>query len=217
MNLLRILPEMFDNKLFGAMLKKPEIGDKFPHVWARVICAVSKCTQGGMIIMSNAVIFDLKTLAKDAGATPDETTAVLEEMAQEGMILTNIGCALAVPAPEPKKKKGEPDQRTCDVAREVIGYLNEKIGSHYRPDIEKNRRLVAARLNEGRTIEDFKTVIDIKCDEWANNQTMSKYLRPETLFSSKFESYLNQRNAGVTARLDTQTARDVFKSFLQEA
>ena len=39
----------------------------------------------------------------------------------------------------------------------------------------------------------FKTVIDIKTKEWLHDATMSKYLRPETLFGTKFESYLNER------------------------
>jgi len=34
-------------------------------------------------------------------------------------------------------------------------------------------------------------VIDTKVQEWANTD-MSKYLRPPTLFSPKFEAYLNQ-------------------------
>ena len=40
------------------------------------------------------------------------------------------------------------------------------------------------------TLEDFKTVIDKKYDEWYGTN-MQQYLRPETLFGTKFESYLN--------------------------
>ena len=40
-------------------------------------------------------------------------------------------------------------------------------------------------------IDDFKTVIDKKADDWIGTD-MEKYLRPETLFGTKFESYLNQ-------------------------
>ena len=39
-------------------------------------------------------------------------------------------------------------------------------------------------------MEDFKRVIDLKCDDWSGSQ-MEMYLRPETLFGSKFDSYLN--------------------------
>lgn len=37
-------------------------------------------------------------------------------------------------------------------------------------------------------------MIDIKTAEWLHNPKMNKYLRPETLFGTKFESYLNQKS-----------------------
>ena len=51
---------------------------------------------------------------------------------------------------------------------------------------------INARLNNGFSLEDFKKVIDTKTNEWKNDKTMCKYLRPETLFVTKFESYLNE-------------------------
>lgn len=75
----------------------------------------------------------------------------------------------------------------------VVEYLNEKVGSSYKPTTKKTRDLITARMNEGFVYEDFKKVIDIKTEEWLNNKDMAKYLRPETLFSNHFESYLNQK------------------------
>ena len=48
-------------------------------------------------------------------------------------------------------------------------------------------------MNEKYTVEDFYSVIDKKTAEWLNTE-QEKYLRPETLFGTKFESYLNQKN-----------------------
>ena len=76
---------------------------------------------------------------------------------------------------------------------EIIDYLNLKTKQHYKATTPKTRTLIKARLNEKFTIEDFKKVIDIKTEEWLNND-MAKYLRPETLFGTKFESYLNQKS-----------------------
>lgn len=76
---------------------------------------------------------------------------------------------------------------------EIIKYLNEKTNSNYRHTTKKTKDLIKARWNEGFTLEDFKTVIDKKTAEWLNDPKMSKYLRPETLFGTKFESYLNQK------------------------
>lgn len=75
---------------------------------------------------------------------------------------------------------------------EIVDYLNSKIGTHYRPTSRKTQSLIKARMNEGFTVDDFKKVIDNKSTEWGKDSKMSKYLRPETLFGTKFESYLNQ-------------------------
>lgn len=77
----------------------------------------------------------------------------------------------------------------------VIAYLNEKAGTAYRSKTKKTRDLIKARFHEGFTVEDFKTVIDKKCAEWLGTE-YEKYLRPETLFGTKFEGYLNAKNRG---------------------
>ena len=75
----------------------------------------------------------------------------------------------------------------------VIDFLNEKTGQHYKSSTPKTRNLINARVNEGFILEDFKKVIKKKTDEWKNTK-MEMYLRPETLFGTKFESYLNQKS-----------------------
>ena len=89
----------------------------------------------------------------------------------------------------------------------IIDYLNEKTNSNYKSTTKKNKSLIDARVNEGFTLKDFKKVIDIKTKEWINNTKMSKFLRPETLFSNKFESYLNQKEVqyGINKQQDTTT------------
>lgn len=77
--------------------------------------------------------------------------------------------------------------------KDIVEYLNEKTGSRYRWQSKDTQKHIKARLKEGYTIDDFKKVIDIKCSQWLNDSKMSDYLRPSTLFGSKFESYLNQR------------------------
>ncbi|EZP77589.1 primosome, DnaD subunit [Parageobacillus genomosp. 1] len=77
--------------------------------------------------------------------------------------------------------------------REIVDYLNKKAGTSYRHTSKKTQQLIRARWNEGFRLDDFKTVIDKKVAEWLNDPKMNKYLRPETLFGTKFESYLNQK------------------------
>ena len=74
---------------------------------------------------------------------------------------------------------------------EILDHLNMRIGSHYKSTTKKTRDLIKARLKEKFTVEDFKVVIDKMCVEWMNTNYQI-YLRPETLFGTKFESYLNR-------------------------
>ena len=74
----------------------------------------------------------------------------------------------------------------------VIEYLNSKTGKTYKHTTKKTQDFIKARINENFKEEDFIKVIDIKTKEWGNDKVMSKYLRPETLFGTKFEGYLNQ-------------------------
>lgn len=94
---------------------------------------------------------------------------------------------------EPKLAKSLVAQDQMEIARTIIAYLNQELGTKYRgsaPDILK----IKARLNEGFTLMDFKLVIDKKVAEWKGT-SMAAYLRPETLFGSKFEGYLNAEQA----------------------
>ena len=77
------------------------------------------------------------------------------------------------------------------VAEDIVTFLNSVTGSSYRSTTDKTRKLIAARLAEGFTIDDFKAVITKKAKEWQGTD-MAQYLRPETLFGTKFEGYLNQ-------------------------
>lgn len=73
-----------------------------------------------------------------------------------------------------------------------VVYLNQVANKRYK-FVDKTKRLLLARFKEGYTLEDFKQVIDIKTAEWKDSPEFSKYLRPETLFGSKFDGYLNQK------------------------
>lgn len=95
----------------------------------------------------------------------------------------------------------EPKQKSQKIPYEkIVDYLNRKTNSHYRPTSKATRRLIKARYNEGFTDIDFKTVIDKKCAEWLQDGNMVQYLRPETLFGTKFEAYLNQPETGPIPR-----------------
>lgn len=77
--------------------------------------------------------------------------------------------------------------------QEVVEYLNQKTGKNFKHTSKVTQRHIRARLAEGFTVSDFKQVIDKKCSDWLRDQKMKEYLRPETLFGTKFESYLNSK------------------------
>lgn len=77
----------------------------------------------------------------------------------------------------------------------IVGYLNEKAGTKYRHTTAKTKSVIHARLAEGFKLDDFKAVIDKKCADWIGTD-YEKYLRPETLFGTKFEGYLNAKAKG---------------------
>ena len=80
-----------------------------------------------------------------------------------------------------------------------IVYLNQVANKRYK-FVDKTKKFLLARFNEGYTLEDFKQVIDIKTAEWKDSPEFSKYLRPETLFGSKFDGYLNQKPKTIKGR-----------------
>ena len=96
------------------------------------------------------------------------------------------------------------NDKNKEIYNRVITRLNEKANKNYKSDTKRTMNYIEARLQEGFTEEDFYKVIDTKCNEWLNNDTMNQYLRPETLFGSKFEKYLNQNINGYIST-DTYT------------
>lgn len=82
----------------------------------------------------------------------------------------------------------------AEFTKQVIEYLNSKTNSHFKHSVKATKQKINARLNEGYTLDDFIVVIDKKTKEWLGTD-FEKYLRPETLFGSKFEGYLNQKMA----------------------
>lgn len=139
-----------------------------------------------------------------------------------------------VTKPEPKEKgerrkeKGEINNKTImspPTSRggltypygAVVDYLNSKAGTRYKHSSEDTRKHIRARVNDGYTLDDFKAVIDRKVEEWKGTE-WQKFLRPSTLFGSKFEGYLNQmdgpRHAKKTSFSNFQE-REYDKDFLE--
>jgi uncharacterized phage protein (TIGR02220 family) len=123
---------------------------------------------------------------------------------------------------EEEKEKEEAEEKDdptfLNQVRFIIKDLNEKAGTEYRPSSKATKALIRARLNDGFTLDDFQHVHSVKCMEWLKTE-QEKYLRPETLYGTKFESYKNQRftavkQAGGTGSFDRGTVEEsILRNF----
>lgn len=119
----------------------------------------------------------------------------------------NILCRAEAPTAPPETQESKLNAQ----ADEVIAYLNEKAGKHYRT-VESARCILRGRFRDGFTVADCKKVVDNKVSEWKGTE-MEKYLRPATLFQAlKFDGYLNQAPEKGKNRIDPseyETGKDI--------
>lgn len=95
----------------------------------------------------------------------------------------------------PHKLDIDNDSENIDIPfDEIVGVLNDVAGTSFKASSEATRRLVRARWAEGYRLADFERVARVKASQWLGTD-MEKYLRPQTLFGTKFEGYLNERTA----------------------
>ena len=137
---------------------------------------------------------------KNRQNTPDVKSAQREKRPAQNLPLrNNNNKKYQIKEISNKRNNGSAEAEPKSIHKDVIDYLNGKIGARYKASSAINKRLIDARVKEGYTLDDFKRVIDNKVFSWSQDQKMSKYLRPQTLFGTKFESYLNERAPSVPA------------------
>lgn len=99
----------------------------------------------------------------------------------------------------------------------VLEFLNITTNSSYNKKVEKNKKNVRARIKEGYKIEDFESVIRFKFKQWGQDEKMKEFLRPETLFSPKFDGYLQAARMPEIKKQDNATiALGVYERQMQE-
>jgi len=98
------------------------------------------------------------------------------------------------PTPAPKVKA---TKRSTIPYQEIIDDLNEVCGKNFK-NTEPTQKLIRSRWKDGWRVEDFKKVHRIMLqavedDTWypGRGEGMRQYLRPATLYNTKFEGYLN--------------------------
>lgn len=121
-------------------------------------------------------------------------------------------------ATKESKVKESKVKKKNNIYADVISYLNEKAGKKFSFKSEANKKLINGRISEGRKLEDFLHVIDVKCEHWLNDPKMNEYLRPSTLFSQKnFENYVNEKSKkAAQVKSDIRDKEIEFQRWVQE-
>ncbi|WEK53288.1 MAG: conserved phage C-terminal domain-containing protein [Candidatus Cohnella colombiensis] len=117
-----------------------------------------------------------------------------ESATEGGTNLLPLGGADLLPKKDKRKSlKKEEIYVGFPPYKEIIDYLNLKTDKRFSDKSKPTRDLINGRIAEGRTLDDFKYVIDVKCVHWLNDPKFNEYLRPTTLFRpTNFDRYLNQ-------------------------
>ncbi len=133
-----------------------------------------------------------KRQSKQASKTPSEPESE-EESNAESKQASDIYSSSSLPLPDsPSEEEGCGEEDGGIPYTEIVAALNGALGTSYRPTSKKTRQLIHARWAEGFRFPDFEAVIATMAAAWGDDPKMSAYLRPETLFGPKFESYLNR-------------------------
>ena len=86
-----------------------------------------------------------------------------------------------------KRPPNPPEGGGRAAALEVLSFLNLKASRHFKTEgkpAAKSLGFIEARLKEGATVEDMRSVIARKIREWGDDPHMSPNLKPSTLFNS---------------------------------
>ena len=138
---------------------------------------------------NNPMGFDSET-QEEPKENPGETQAKPNTKAHHSQTIKEENTLSGRPDDSPQN----PDKKTA--AKDVLDYLNRKTKRAYR-SVPANLNLIEARIRDGTSIDQLKTIIDAKTAQWLDDPKMVDYLRPSTLFNrTKCEQYLGQIQSG---------------------
>ena len=161
----------------------------FPYMSVRKIqYAINNLIKQGLLIKGN---HNKKTYDRTLWyAITDKGFAILQNCQMEMTKLSNGNDKIVKPIPNNKQQILNTNIYIKDIEY-IVGFLNEKADVHYKPTTKETQQKIIKLLKQGFDKRDFEQVITTMVTEWKGTD-MEKYLRPETLFGNKFESYLNR-------------------------
>lgn len=128
-------------------------------------------------------LYSVKSTCQNRQIELTKSTNLSDEIDKSVLVLTDDNQMITKPIDAGVEKSVD----------DVLSYLNGKTGKRFRAKAEANRENVRARLRDGYTVDDCKTVIDNKVADWTGTER-ERFIQPTTLFRpTKFEGYLNER------------------------
>lgn len=157
--------------------------DKDNEKYERTVKARQEAGKSGGRPKANS-FSEKQTKAKKANGLSEKQNNPDNDNVNDNVNDITVGCK--------QPMSGNPTETPAEYPyKAVIDCLNKSAGTQYRDKSKDTRKHIKARFDDGFTLADFENVIHKKCAEWMGTD-MEKYLRPSTLFGSKFEAYLNQ-------------------------
>jgi len=188
--------------------------DYYPLVWVYLISKLSKAMITKVDISVLCARFNLtNSQVRDVlsyGSKYNGKISFNNEMTLSGLVIVSLKSI------KPKDKSND-YLELYDNVNQVMEYFNNVLSKHnkrgYKKDGKASVQYIKKRLKDGYSVDDMKDVIDAKSD-WLEDKNYHKYFRPQTLFSEKFESYLNEYNKPEES--NKQTRDEKFKEAIKE-
>jgi len=188
--------------------------DYYATIWAYLISKMSNAMITKIDMMAWCARFDLpESKVRDVlvyGSKYSGKISFDQRVLTNGMVMVTIR--------KPKQKdKTEKEIKIDSEVLDVMEYFNKVLCNHnkrgYKKDGKTSVKYIKNRLKDGYSVDDMKDVIDAKSD-WLKDPQYHKYFRPQTLFSEKFESYLNEYNK--PQETNEQTRDEKFKEAIKD-
>jgi predicted phage replisome organizer/uncharacterized phage protein (TIGR02220 family) len=218
---IKINVSMFDDEKIKFIETLPE-ADTILVIWMKLLTQTGKCNAGGYVMLTENIPYTDEMLSSLFNRPLNTVRLALDTFKRLGMIewdengievanwtkhqnndaLEKIRESNRLRQQKHRQKKMGLLGGAAEIPfKEIVAYLNEKANKRYKWTSEKTKKSIRARWNEGFRLEDFQKVVDNKTAAWMGGN-MEAYLRPETLFGTKFEGYLNESGTVAAPRND---------------
>lgn len=176
-----------------------EFMDKTMRKWSRMKVSrmLQKLHNGGYInILSDTYGTHIKIVNYDDYQDKNRYKKLTEANSSVTDVLQKRYGSVTDVLPYNKDKQDKNDKNVNNESiKDILSDLNQLLGTHYKHTSQKTKDLINTRFSEGFTVEDFRGVHRNMFKRWGADNKMREFLRPITLYSNKFESYLNIQQA----------------------